>query len=1031
MKILLFFRKNIFPILILLFEIILFLTNFKTNTFLVGWDNLFPELNFPANLQRSFFASWQQYRGLGLLDGMSFIANLPHWVFRYLLSLLLPQHLIRYCFFFLMHYLGGLGVYSLLSKNILKHQSSFKTRGIISFLAAIFYMFNLGTIQMFYCPFELFAIHFAFLPWLCLYLLNYLKTGSKKNLVWFTALSFLSIPQAHVPTIFLVYLIPIFFILFFFLIHKQSFIIKRFLIIISAIFCLNAFWGFPYIYSTILNARVITQAKINQMSSQDVYLENKRRGNFQDLISLKGFILDTVELVNRQDNDYIMKSWRQHVQKPIFKISTIIFSFFALIGILTTVVKKQKFLYPFLGSILVCSFFLASNMPIIGPLNDLLRTKFPIFGEAFRFSLTKFIILFSLCYSIFLVHGLGRLIEFIKTISTRLVRKYLPTALPLLLVILTIGYSLPAFKGDFFFDNLRTQIPNEYFQTIEFFKSQSINTRVAILPQPTYWSWRFYNWGSRGSGFLWYGIPQPSLDRAFDPWSDKNENNYWEISYALYSQNKKLLESILEKYQINWLLLDKNIINPSSPKALDYDQTTLLLTSLEKINLSADFGQIQIYHVDLDTPVDNFVFLAQDLPTIAPQYHWNNYDFSFLENSHYLSTIGLSNNSLNKQTAYYPFRSLFTNRSQKEIEFDIKETSDYFIFQHSLSESLSNHHLEIPPIKEELIWINSENLGDQTKLIPEVRYDGKQISVIVPKIKGYYSTIIDPSNQIPALTAKNCNQFNQGETQNQTIQENGNSLLRLTSTNSYNCSPSFILADFPHQLAYLISVESRHLQGKSLLFWLENLNTYKPDIDTYLSKDNQLTTSYFIQPPMKQDGLGYSLHFDNISIGQVKTVNDLGKIQVNPIPYHFLTSLVLKPTNFENQSKTYRLKVVHPNPSLYWIPLNQFDKHLDQSSLTIALSQAYHQGWQAYVTKNNIPNLLAPIFGKKINRHLLLNNWQNGWLIDNDQINEVNQKKIVIIFLPQILPYLGLIILFLFLVFLFLTKPKTTSSPDL
>ena len=82
------FFKNKWPFfIIVILEIILFITNYKAGTFLVGWDNLFPELNITENLRRNLFAIWQEYRGLGLPDGMAHAANLPHTLFIWFLSL--------------------------------------------------------------------------------------------------------------------------------------------------------------------------------------------------------------------------------------------------------------------------------------------------------------------------------------------------------------------------------------------------------------------------------------------------------------------------------------------------------------------------------------------------------------------------------------------------------------------------------------------------------------------------------------------------------------------------------------------------------------------------------------------------------------------------------------------------------------------------------------------------------------------------------------------------------------------------------
>ena len=63
---------------IVLLEVLLFFTNVQKGTYFLGWDNLFPEMNFRENIHRSMFSVWQQYRGLGVVDGMSYAANLPH-----------------------------------------------------------------------------------------------------------------------------------------------------------------------------------------------------------------------------------------------------------------------------------------------------------------------------------------------------------------------------------------------------------------------------------------------------------------------------------------------------------------------------------------------------------------------------------------------------------------------------------------------------------------------------------------------------------------------------------------------------------------------------------------------------------------------------------------------------------------------------------------------------------------------------------------------------------------------------------------
>ena len=40
------------------------------NTWLMGYDNMLPELNFPLALERVRFPVWQSYRGLGVVNSV-------------------------------------------------------------------------------------------------------------------------------------------------------------------------------------------------------------------------------------------------------------------------------------------------------------------------------------------------------------------------------------------------------------------------------------------------------------------------------------------------------------------------------------------------------------------------------------------------------------------------------------------------------------------------------------------------------------------------------------------------------------------------------------------------------------------------------------------------------------------------------------------------------------------------------------------------------------------------------------------------
>ena len=132
-------KKNLFPLLLFLISIALFVTNYKPGTYLIGWDNLFPEFNFKLNFTRDFFAIWQQYRGLGALDNFAQASNLLHDCYRLILATILPTSLNRWVFVFITHLVGGLGMYYLTS-HLLRHEGKKTLWGeLAAFFGAVSY----------------------------------------------------------------------------------------------------------------------------------------------------------------------------------------------------------------------------------------------------------------------------------------------------------------------------------------------------------------------------------------------------------------------------------------------------------------------------------------------------------------------------------------------------------------------------------------------------------------------------------------------------------------------------------------------------------------------------------------------------------------------------------------------------------------------------------------------------------------------------------------------------------------------------
>ena len=158
----------------------IYITNLKGNFYLTGWDNLHPEFDYKTNISRSFFSAWQEYQGVGLPAGNAHATELLREVILKSISPFLAIHEVRKIFFLLMLLIGPLGIYFLL-KNIFFNEKPLYEKVGLGTIGGIVYLFHIATVQIFYTPYESFAGHYAFLPWMIFSVLLYLHRPSKKT----------------------------------------------------------------------------------------------------------------------------------------------------------------------------------------------------------------------------------------------------------------------------------------------------------------------------------------------------------------------------------------------------------------------------------------------------------------------------------------------------------------------------------------------------------------------------------------------------------------------------------------------------------------------------------------------------------------------------------------------------------------------------------------------------------------------------------------------------------------------------------
>ncbi len=977
-----FFKKNLFPLILISFSLLLFFLNFSPNTWLTGWDTLHPEFNFSLNLQRIFNGVWRFEQGLGAVAGHSHMADLPRILFLWPFSFILPLNFLRYFYFLVCLVLGPLGVYFFLER-IIFNKSSDLIKKNLSFLGGLFYLLNLGTIQHFYVPFEMFATQYAALGWFFLIATQFLKENKKKLLIYFALISFLSTPQAYAATLwytffgcFLIYLLTYLFL------QKERFLyLKRIFLLVIVLLAINSFWLLPNLYFITHQGGEVIQAKINRLFSEEAFLHNYEYGNIKNAILLKNHLFSWTQCnFNTKSFDYLLKSWVDHLRNPF--VSSIGYLSFLIItlGIIVTLIKKDKKLIPLLPIFLVAFIFLISATTPFKQIFFFLREKIPLFKEALRFPFTKFSIILMFSYAILFSSGLSFILKKFKN-------KYLIYLTTIIISFILIIFTLPAFRGQLINPRLRIKIPQSYSQMHKWFNNQENKGRILQLPLHTFWGWEYYQWGFQGAGFNWFNIEQPLLVRDFDRWNLKNEKAYREISYAIYSQDLDLLEDLLQKYNIHWLLLDKNIISPEEDgKVLFFKESEELLSLSKNIKLIKEFDNLKIYQIDINKDQEDYPVLMdfENPPQKFGEKVLNKFEI--------VKEINQDNFNLNIKKEYQlnidslkPQLSLCSQAQEKQV-FALKEVQkNSFVLYGKNSITCSkiplNSIMKTRPFNDFLLEIKF--LYEKDKPFFCLAKWGSNDCLLGKKEENSYLFQFPENREIKNYELRFL--LNAKDKEKETLIKD----VKLTAfkaieklpteevdnieiTKEYNTQKaetrdSFSFPELSHQKSYALIMEAENISGLPLRVCLTNYNTKRCDL--YFNLNNGKNVVFI--PKINKEGQGYDINISNYGIGPLKTINKLKSIKIIPFEYEFIIK-----------------------------------KEIDKDKKIITNNQAFEKNWRAFTIKDNFRV-------KSLGKPFLYKEWANGW-----ENNQNTEGKIIFIFLPQILQYLGYFLILLLIVYL-------------
>ncbi len=946
-------KTNFYPLALIAIGLFICLLNYTPETFLTGWDTLHPEFDFPLNFKRLIFGVWRQEQGLGAVAGHSHMADLPRVFILWLFHFFLPLNTLRYAYVFSCLILGPLGIYYLISFLFRR-----RTPLLIAFLGALFYLFNPSTVQQFYVPFEMFPTQYAFLPWIILFALKFLKRSSRKNLLIFAIFSLFSTSQAYAAHLWY----PFFIIFCSFLalnwfLNRPKIKLKPNIILISITLLVNSYWLLPNLYYIATSSEAPRLHKSNRLHSQEFRLRNQETGYLKDVALNRGFYFNwEIFNFNKWKPETLMPEWNSHLQNhDVLLIGYLIF-FLALSNLIIAFVRKEKKLIPFSVFFILPFIFLGNRIIFLDKIFDWL-SQIPILNEGLRFVFTKFSILFQFSITIFFAYCLFNLFRWLK-------KPFWFHKAAIFLSFAFVVYGYPMLDGKLISSKVKIKIPNYYFQFWQFMKEQP-DGRVLSLPLHQTSGWQYYDWGYQGAGFIWFGLKQPILDRDFDRWETKNEESFREAFCSIYSNNPYNFAKILKKYNINYIVWDQAL---TSTALKNVNQITFkfeinrLISQLENkgiVEKLAHFDQISVYKIN--TAINPIASLQHIDVSVSPNYLWGYTDAAYESRGDYFSYLAKEHADF-----YYPFRDILNKYSKIDVQkLNIAKKNN--LWQVDLKKIPEYSQIFFPEPNEA-----EKELSQQISITNENRVSFSAVSYLELSAEEIFN--LNPDS--PGIS----------------LDQNAQPLILYTSLDSTTGS-NILLENAPHSIGYIIGFKSKNINSLPLRFCLKNLYTNLCSLEEELSRNKSLGWDYFLIPPT-DEAYGYNLILSNISYGHIKTVNQLMETVIIPIPYRFLSHIYLsdkKEITFEPKANRSQANSLFPG----FVKL-KVEKDTNLLKRFAVLNQSFNGGWLAFYFDG-----LKPVFLKD---HVLVNNWANGWRLAS---TESAATSYYILFWPQILEFLG------------------------
>jgi hypothetical protein len=559
-----FLKENrLYVLMLVVIAFIITISWFHTGKFIASGEPGFWMYDAENTLNKSSFV-WLNY-DTGWISP-SFIPRLPLlYTLAFLQNFMTPvfSQALLFCILIL---LGLVGMY-LLGKDVFRNKDKLR----ISFLAALFYFFNLYTMsqvwnRILYAGFFL----WAYLPWFLLFAKQIIDKFSRRDIILFVLTNLIfSMTYVVASYVFALWLPVIIYVLTKILLAKNFKLLLGYALRSLALLLLwllvNIWWIYPFL-----------------VLGQNLFYETF--GWQYNYNSLRGItsMIDWWNYINLYHNNYMENAslWGEWYMKTAPLIVSFLVPIVALYGFVKMSNKKTKTIYAFVSILLVVTLFIVkgTNPPFGDAFYRWLFQTLPQMG-ILRNPYEKVGVVLVLDYSLLFGYGLSHLYSRSKSVSVAV------------LLFANAYLVWPIWTGDVYAEAARISLPG-YYRDANNYMNDDTDSRILVMPMLP-GDGAKYKWGYQGIEISDFIYSKPTISKIYR--MKIPDEKY----YSLYNDfvNYKNISSHLSDLNVRYIVVDYSLDEAVSG-ASDSASVSKRLKGMQYLTFKKSYGSISIYEYE-------------------------------------------------------------------------------------------------------------------------------------------------------------------------------------------------------------------------------------------------------------------------------------------------------------------------------------------------------------------------------------------------------------------------------------------------